>query len=306
MEEEEELDLYYSFKVVFNDQVIQINYDSSFKEFKTQTIECLIKEVLNKIGPKPLEKEPKDYILYCPCGNQLNQNELIYKAKCNHLIKEDFEKEKKHEDKYVLCEKYEIEYEKEELTNDEIDKILKKALNKTNSKNINKNNSHRPKKKILSISESLKNKIKEYKIKEERGKKIIENNYSLHYKEEYYKELIEMGIDKNKAKASLRYAKNDKEEAALIGTEEEFYWDNKDYLFYDNNDVLTKENFNSLVYNEIKKEYPFLNKEEIISNFNDIINLAVKKDIIEEDDNNDKNEISNYEEDDDDDEENDS
>lgn len=296
---EKDSDLYLSFKVVFNNQAIIIYYDTSFEEFKTQTVESLIKEVLNKIGPKPLKKEPKDFILYCPCGNQIKQNELLCKSKCDHSIKEDFDKGKKRDDNYFLCEKLEIENKKEEeLTNDEINSILKKALERKKPKKGPKPQN----KKTLTITESLKNKIKQYKIKEERGKRIIEKQCSLYYKEEYYKELLEMGIEKNKAKAALRFANNDKEEAALIGTDEEFYWDNKDCLLYDNNDVLSKEKFDSLVFNEIKKEYPFLDNEEIKNKLDIIINLAVKKEIIDEDDNEiideDYNEIIDEEEED--------
>ena len=284
---EKDSDLYLSFKVVFNNQAILINYDTSFEEFKNQTVKSLINEVLNKIGPKPLKKEPKDFILYCPCGNQLKQNELLYKSKCDHSIKEDFDKEKKKDDKYFLCEKLEIENKKEEeLTNYEINSILKKALERTKPKKGPKPQN----KKTLTITESLKNKIKEYKIKEERGKRIIEKHCSVYYKEEYYKELLEMGIEKNKAKAALRYANNDKEEAALIATDEEFYWDNKVFLLYDNNDVLSKEQFDDLVFNEIKKEYPFLDNEEIKNRLDIIIDLAVKKEIIDEDDDNEINE----------------
>ena len=101
-----------------------------------------------------------------------------------------------------------------------------------------------------------------------------------------------MGINENKAKAALRFANNEKEEAVLIATDEEFYWDNKDFLFYDNNDVLSREKFESIVFDEIKKEYPFLDNEEINSRLNIIINLAVKKEIVDEDDNG----ISNEEE----------
>jgi hypothetical protein len=62
MEDSQDLSIT-KFKIVFNNQILQITYDSSFKEYQNQTIDKVIQEVLNKIGPKPLEKEPKDYIL---------------------------------------------------------------------------------------------------------------------------------------------------------------------------------------------------------------------------------------------------
>jgi hypothetical protein len=117
----------------------------------------------------------------------------------------------------------------------------------------------------------LKNKIKEYIIKEKRGSKILENSYELYYNENYYDDLIEMGFDENKVKAALRLTKNNKEEAVLICIDTEYFWDNKEYLYYDNSDVLTEDKFNKLCLEEIKKEYPFLEQKEIYVRFNDIV-----------------------------------
>lgn len=278
---EEDSDLYLSsFKIVFNDKVIQIDYDISFKEYKTQTIESLIKEVLEKIGPKPLNKAPQDYVLFCPCGAQLEHNKLLYKSKCLHKSQEDFSKEKNKNGKYLLIEKeYDEEQNinEEELSKDEIDKILKKIVNKKKSKNkTEKNSKQKKKKECFKISNSLRNRIKEYKIKLDRGKKIEENSKPIYYNAQFYKDLIEMGINKNKAKASLRLSNNDKEEAILISTDEKFYWDNKEYLFYDNNEVLSTEKFNNLCMEEIRKEYPFLIDVELKKRFTEIIKYIDK------------------------------
>ena len=44
----------------------------------------------------------------------------------------------------------------------------------------------------------------------------------------------------------MRFAKNNKEEEASIRIDENYYWDNKDYLYYDNYDVIIKEEFHNL------------------------------------------------------------
>ena len=57
-----------SFRIVFNNQLLEINYDSSFEEYKTETINSLIQKVLEKIGPQPLDTTNKNYVLLCSCG----------------------------------------------------------------------------------------------------------------------------------------------------------------------------------------------------------------------------------------------
>jgi hypothetical protein len=49
MEDNRNLALF-SFKIVFDNQIIQINYDTSFQEYNNQTIESLIEEVLKNSG----------------------------------------------------------------------------------------------------------------------------------------------------------------------------------------------------------------------------------------------------------------
>jgi hypothetical protein len=271
MEDDLNLSLF-TFKIIFDNQLIQINYDTSFKEYKIQTIESLIEEVLKNIGPKSNNKSPMDYILFCPCGKQLAHNILLSQSKCFHKDKEEFSSKQTKNGNYLLIEKEKEKEEKDsknkEYSINEIDKILSKiSLNKIKkNKNINKQKNMR-----LNVSNTLKNKIKEFIIKEKRGSKILENSYELYYNENYYDDLIEMGFDENKVKAALRLTKNNKEEAVLICIDTEYFWDNKEYLYYDNSDVLTEDKFNKLCLEEIKKEYPFLEQKEIYVRFNDIV-----------------------------------
>ena len=293
----EEDSKYKTYKIVFNNKVIQLTYDMSFPEFKLQTIESLINEVLEKIGQKPLEKEPRDFNLHCSCGKILDQETFLSEPKCNHSCQEDTLKEKTKNEKYFLCEKDEEDEDIEkndekQLSKKEIDDIIKKVLESKKSKTVIKENFvKKPQKKNFSIPEGLKNKIKEYKIKKERGQNITDKEYSLFYNENYYKELISIGIDKNRAKGALRFSNNNKEEAALYSTDENFYWDNKEFLYYDNNDVIDKKQFEKLCIQEIKKEYPFIqSEEEINQRFKDIIELIEKKDKIENNDENEEDE----------------
>jgi len=270
MEGKRNLNLYI-FKIVFDNQIIQINYDTSFKEYNMQTIESLIKEVLKYLGPKPFNKSPMDYILFCPCGKQLAHNLLLSQSKCIHENIEDYSNKKNTNGNYLLIEKEkeEKDIKNKEYSINEIDKILSKIpFNKIKKKNKNIN---KHKNKALNISNTLKNKIKEFIIKEKRGSQILENSYELYYNENYYNDLIEMGFDENKVKAALRLSKNNKEDAVLICIDTEFYWDNKEYLYYDNNDVLTEDKFTKLCLEEIKKEYPFLEQKDIYDRYNDII-----------------------------------
>lgn len=289
---EESNDQYISFKIVFNNQVIQMNYNTSFEEFKSKTIENLIEEVLKIIGPKPLNTTPEDYTLYCPCGKILENKKLLSESKCNHLSKqENFFKEKIKNEKYLLYKKEILEVKHEELSNEEKDIIFKKVFvenkkTKNEKQNINSKTS-KQNNQIFALSNTLKYKIKEYMEKKERGDRIEENGKTIYYFENYYKELIEMGIDSNKAKGSLRYTNNNKGEAALMATDPEYNWNGKEYLFFDNNEVLSKDKFISTCLNEIKKEYPYIENEgEINRRFIEIMNLINKS---EDEDNDDDN-----------------
>jgi hypothetical protein len=64
MEDNRNLSLF-TFKIFFENQIIQINYDTSFKEYKIQTIDSLIEEALKNLGQKPMNKSPMDNLLLC-------------------------------------------------------------------------------------------------------------------------------------------------------------------------------------------------------------------------------------------------
>ena len=73
-----------TFRIVFNNQLIELNYDPSFEEYKTVTIKSVIEKVLEKFGPKPLQKTSENYSLICSCGKIFNPDILISKSKCDH------------------------------------------------------------------------------------------------------------------------------------------------------------------------------------------------------------------------------
>ena len=280
-----------SFKVVFDNQVLLLTYDKTFEDFKNLTIESLIQDVLDNIGPKPQTKQPKDFILHCPCGRILEHNLSLSGQITEHSCLEDTSKGKSKNETYLLIEKEEIKEEgDEELSKEEFEEILNKVLNKkkkakpkNSNENINEHkkseNSQMP---MFAISENLKNKIKEYIVKEERGNKIRERGYNIYYNEEYYNNLLDMGINKNKAKAGLRLVNNNNGEAAILCTDDRFNWENVEFLYFDNEEVLTKEKLDELCIKEIKKEYPFIkDNEEIRRRFNHIMNILGYKKVSE-------------------------
>jgi hypothetical protein len=75
---------------------------------------------------------------------------------------------------------------------------------------------------------------------------------------------MEFGIPSNRIKAALRMTNNIKQDAILLATDESLDWDNYEYLFYDNNEVLSTEEFRKLCKKEIKKEFPSIDDEEEI------------------------------------------
>ena len=273
---ERKIDLNLStFKIVFENQILQINYDTSFKEYQTQTIDNVIQQVLDKIGPKPAVATSKDYTLICSCGRPFNPNKLISSAKCSHYFEEDYNEEKNKNEKFLLCksEKYE-KYDKY-LSDNEISNILMQA---TGAKEAIKLTGLVPKKiENFPISDNLKNKIREYYIKKERGSKIVGNSHDLKYDETLYNELLGIGIPNNIAKAALRICHNNKTEAMLLASDPIANWNNRDYLFFDNNEVLSINDFNVLCKEEIKKEFPHLNNDEDIKTRVTIIINRIKK-----------------------------
>ena len=143
----------FTFKIVFDNQIIQINYDTSFKEFNIQTIESLIEEVLKNYSPKSVNKSPMDYILFCPCGKQLAHNLLLSQSKCFHKDIEEFSSKQAKNGNYLLIEKEKEKKEEKDINNkeysiNEIDKILSKiSLNTIKKKNKKKNKNKNKKKK---------------------------------------------------------------------------------------------------------------------------------------------------------------
>ena len=273
---ERKIDLNLStFKIVFENQILQINYDTSFKEYQTQTIDNVIQQVLDKIGPKPALATSRDYTLFCSCGRPFNPSKLLSSAKCSHYFEEDYNEEKNKNEKFLLCksEKYE-KYEKY-LSDNDISNLLMKA---TGAKEAIKISGLVPRKiENFPISDNLKNKIREYYIKKERGTKIVSKSFDLNYNETSYKELLEIGIPNNIAKAALRMSHNIREAAVDLATDNSVIWDNKDYLFFDNNEVLSNDDFKRLCKEELIKEFPQINNDEEIQNKIKIIIKRIKK-----------------------------
>ena len=301
MEEKESLNIS-TFRIVFNNQILQMDYDTSFKEYQTKTIDSVIQEVLNKLGPKPLTKSSKDYILVCSCGRKYNSNQLLSQAKCPHYTESDFDKDKNKNEKFILYEKSEKEEKYNNyITNNELEKLLKEV---TGAKKLKKLKGIIPKEERnkITFSENLKNKIKELLTKKERGTKITANDFTLKYNEQMYNELLEFGIPNNIIKASLRITNNIKEDALLLATDSSYNWENKDYLFYDNNEVLSMSDFNRLCKEEVTKEFPSLNdEEEILYRVKTVINLVSNNNIEINSSEEKKNDSDYYEDEDNDD-----
>ena len=277
------------FRIVFNDQLIELNYDPSFEEYKTITIKSVIEKVLEKIGPKPQTTTSDNYVLLCSCGKSFNPDKLISNSKCDHYtIFKDQSKNKN--EKFLLIEKSnkeqinkEISDKNDLLTNFEISQILKQVTGAKRitplkvvpeSKNVN-----------FPISENLKKVIKELKEKKELGAKILAKSCELKYDEKKYEELLEIGIESNKIKAALRMTYNSKEDALLLATDPTFNIEGKEYLFCENNEVLGEREFMKKCKEEIKKEYPNLYEEEISRRAKIVIDVVGRKNGDNKDDN---------------------
>lgn len=269
------------FRIVFNDQLIELNYDPSFEEYKTITIKSVIEKVLEKIGPKPQTTTSDNYVLLCSCGKSFNPDKLISNSKCDHYtIFKD--KSKNKNEKFLLIEKSnkeqinkEISDKNDLLTNFEISQILKQVTGAKRitplkvvpeSKNVN-----------FPISENLKKVIKELKEKKELGAKILAKSCELKYDEKKYEELLEIGIESNKIKAALRMTYNSKEDALLLATDPTFNIEGKEYLYCENNEVLGEREFMKKCKEEIKKEYPNLYEEEISRRAKIVIDVVGRK-----------------------------
>ena len=286
----ENIDSIKIFQVVFNNQVIQISYNKIFPDFRNQTVKSLIELVLEKSPNLNNKKDVNEYNLFCPCGNMLELSQFLYEDLCEHKLSQ-YKSNNNFKGKYLLIEKqdqnlYDIIKENEkELSKEEINKIinekkdikLKKINKKKNtSKNITNEINDKEKKPFM-ITDEFKNKINGYIIKENRANKIISQNFSLFYDENSLLLLLSMGIDKNKAKAALRMSRNQVNEAVLIATDKEFNWEDKDYLFYNNDEVIDRNASNENLKKEVQKEYPFLNEEQIQQRILDIFEILGNK-----------------------------
>ena len=241
-----------------------------------------------------------DYDFFCFCGNKLELSKIIDRNICNHNILENniinnlqgkyLLIEKKNQDLYKEINENEKELSKEEFNkifNSRKEKKTKKIIKKNKNNDNNENNSSdsessTSKKKPFVITEEFKKKIEEYLIKEERAQKILSYEYSLFYDENILIQLISMDIDVNKAKAALRMTRNQIADAVLIATDKQINWEDKKFLFYDNDELLDKDNLDENLIKEIKMEYPYLNENQITERLEDIFILFRKhKDIRE-------------------------
>ena len=283
---EENIDSLKIFPIVFNNQVIQISYNKIFPEFKNKTVKSLIELVLEKSPYSNKKKDANEYNLFCPCGNMLELSQFLHKDLCKHKLSQ-YKINDSYKGKYLLIEKFDqdlydiIKENEKELSKEEINKIINekkdiklKKINKkkNNSKNI-ANEINDNLKKPFMITDEFKKKINEYIIKEKRANKIISQNFSLFYDENSLLLLLSMGISNNKAKAALRMSRNQVNEAVLIATANEINWEDKDYLFYNNDEVIDRNASNENLKKEVQKEYPFLNEEQIQQRILDIFEI---------------------------------
>ena len=283
---EENIDSMKIFPIVFNNQVIQISYNKIFPEFKNKTVKSLIELVLEKSPYSNKKKDANEYNLFCPCGNMLEMSQFLHKDLCKHKLSQ-YKINDSYKGKYLLIEKFDqdlydiIKENEKELSKEEINKIINekkdiklKKINKkkNNSKNI-ANEINDNLKKPFMITDEFKKKINEYIIKEKRANKIISQNFSLFYDENSLLLLLSMGISNNKAKAALRMSRNQVNEAVLIATANEINWEDKDYLFYNNDEVIDRNASNENLKKEVQKEYPFLNEEQVQQRILDIFEI---------------------------------
>ena len=280
-----------TFKILFNNEVIQIDYPLILQSSENKTLKSLIEIVLEKSKQNKVNKKVDDYDFFCFCGNKLELSKIIDTNICNHNILEnnDFNNlkgkylliEKKNQDLYEEINENEKELSKEELNKifnsrkeKKTKKIIKKNKNNDNNEdNISDSESSTSKKKPFVITEEFKKKIEEYLIKEERAQKILSYEYSLFYDENILIQLISMDIDVNKAKAALRMTRNQIADAVLIATDKQINWEDKKFLFYDNDELLDKDNLDENLIKEIKMEYPYLNENQITERLEDIFIL---------------------------------
>ena len=122
------------FQIVFNNKVIQIDYDRSIPENKKITVESLIKSVLEKCSPNHNSKNISKYNLFCSCGSKIDLSGLLDNNLCDHKFVEMNNKKQLNE-RYLLIENQsnellrEIQENEKELTANDIDKIFELKKN---------------------------------------------------------------------------------------------------------------------------------------------------------------------------------
>ena len=301
------------FQIIFNNRVIQIDYDQTFPEFKNETIKSLIELVLEKLSQPESKKEINKYTLFCPCGSELELNKHLSENLCEHKFLENDNKKNLGE-KYLLIEKQDetilnkIQQNEQPLSKKEFEEIFQeKKQIKTKKVQKKKKNDNNKNIKPFIITEAFKKKIKKDITKDERAKAILSCGFPLFYNENNLKTLLSMGIDAKKAKAALRISKDQLEEAILYATDKDLNWEGKEFLFFDNNDLIDENNLNENLKKEVQKEYPFLNEEQVKQRIIDIFEVLEKEKKMKE--NNMRriiiagNELEEEDEDEDDDEE---
>lgn len=287
----DKIDSFKTFLIIFNNRVIQIDYNQSFPEFQNQTVGSLIELVLEKSAQPAEKKIITNYNLFCPCGNILEFSKLLRGKICEHKYI-DNNIEKNLGDKYLLIEKQDenllnkIKDNEKELSKNEFDKIfdekkekkkIKQINNKKGKKQKKKDNNNQYNKKPFIITEAFKKRIKQYIVKEERAQNLLSREFPLFYDTKHYTTLLSMGIDDKKAKAALRFTKNQLEEAVLYATNNDFDIEGREFLCYDNDEILDRNNLNENLKNEVKKEYPFLNEEQVNERITSIFDILGTK-----------------------------
>ena len=276
------------FQIIFNNRVIEIDYDKSFPEFKNETVKSLIELVLEKLSQPESKKEINKYTLFCPCGSELELTKHLSENICEHKFLENDNKKNLGE-KYLLIEKQDenilnkIQQNEQPLSKKEFDEIFQeKKQTKAKKGQKKKKNDNNKNIKPFIITDAFKKKIKKDITRDERAKTIISRGFPLFYNENHLKTLLSMGIDDKKAKAALRISKDQLEEAILYATDKDLNWDGKEFLFYDNNDLIDESNLNENLKKEVQKEYPFLNEEQVKQRIIDIFEILTKEKKIKE------------------------
>ena len=89
--------------------------------------------------------------------------------------------------------------------------------------------------------------------------------------------MISFEIDPKKARAALRGANDNLEDAILIATDNNSNFEGREFLFYSNDDLIDPNNYNETLKKEIKNEFPFLNDEQVCKRIGEIQQIIMTK-----------------------------